>query len=95
VTAVTVGFNYSGCSGTKTAADLNLEIVDLRKTPIQVPPGAPPYAYGSLLGPYNESDHTQIEGSFAEPAERSGRGFVLFVRPVCGESFALYTVTKR
>jgi hypothetical protein len=95
VTTVTVGYSYSGCSGSKTATDLNLEIVDVRKGPLQIPPGTPPYGFGSLLGPYSESDNTQINGMFREPSERSGSGFVLFVRPGCGESFVLYTVTKR
>jgi hypothetical protein len=95
VTAVTVGYSYAGCSGTKTATDLNLEIVDVRTLPIQAPPGAPPYGIAGLLGPYSESDNTQIQAWFREPSERSGNGFVLFVRPGCGESLALYTVTRR
>ncbi len=95
VTAVTVGYSYNGCSGSKSATDLNLQIVDLRNGPLQLPPGAPPYAFFSLLGPYSEPDNTQIQGFFRGPSERSGNGFVLFVRPGCGESLALYTVTKR
>jgi hypothetical protein len=92
VTTVSVGYNYSGCSGTATATNLNLEITDLRGTPFESPE---PFGFFSLLGPYSESDNTQFTAWFKSPSERTGRGYVLFVRPQCGESFAFWTVTKR
>ena len=93
VTTITVGYNYGGCSGSRTTPDLSLEIVDFRNRPGAVPPD--PYGFSALLGPYSESDNTQITAFFRSPAERSGHGIVLFVRPVCGETIALWTATKR
>ena len=92
VTTISAGYNYSGCSGTATATNLNLEIADLRGTQFESPE---PFGFFSLLGPYIESDNTQFNASLRSPSERTGRGFVLFVRPVCGETIALFTVTKR
>ena len=93
VTTISVGYNYSGCSGTATATNLNLEIVDLRTTPFVPPPD--PYIFQTLVGPYSESDNTQITAFFNSPTARSGHGNILFVRRGCGETIALWTVTKR
>jgi hypothetical protein len=93
VTTVSVGYNYGGCSGTTTASNLNLEIVDLRTRVSQ--PLPEPYSFGGLVGPYSESDNTQITAFFSSPAERSGHGIILFVRPACGETIALWNTTKR
>ena len=93
VTTITVGYNYNGCSGSKTA-DVNLEIIDVRTvSPNLAPPD--PYSFGGLLGPYSESDNTQITAFLRSPTERSSHGIMLFVRPGCGETIALWTATKR
>src|SRR6187200_31517 len=93
VTTMTIGYNYNGCSASKTATDLDLPIVDLRNISNLPPPD--PYSFGGLVGPYSESDNTQITAFFKSPAEGSGHGIVLFVRPGCGETIALWTATKR
>jgi hypothetical protein len=62
-------------------------------TGAQPPPE--PYSFQSLLGPYSESDNTQITGFFKSPSENSGHGLVLFVPPGCGETIALWTATTR
>ena len=93
VTTISVGYNYSGCSGTATASNPNLEIGDLRTRVSQPPPE--PYSFSGLVGPYSESDNTQITAFFSSPAERNGHGIILFVRPACGETIALWSVTKR
>ena len=93
VTTITIGYNYNGCSGSKTATDLDLPIVDFRNISNMPPPD--PYGFGGLVGPYSESDNTQIQAFLKSPEERRGGGIVLFVRPGCGETIALWTATKR
>ena len=90
VTAVTVGYGFGGCSGSKADSNLNAEIADLRNSP-QPPPS--PYFFAALLGPYSESDNTQIQGFFDSP--RMASGLVVFERSGCGEAFATWTATKR
>ena len=91
VVAVTVGYSFGGCSGSRAFSDVNAEIVDLRNSP-GVPPTGPPYYFGTLLGPYSESDNTMIQGFLS--LDKTANGFIGFTYP-CGSALALWTATKR
>jgi hypothetical protein len=95
VTAVTFGYNYNGCSGTKAFSSLDVEIQD---APAQTPPppaGIPPpiALFGSTLGPATDTNNISIIGWF-ESTTRA-RGTILLVDPTCGESLALWDAAKR
>lgn len=93
ITAITVGYSYGSCSGLKTVADMNAEIIDLRTTPFAAP--AEPYHFNTLIGPNSETDNTLIQGFSSSPSSSTWHGIVVFVRPGCGETGALWTATRR
>jgi hypothetical protein len=94
VTAITVGYGFGGCSGSKTFGNLNVELFDVPGTP----PGSPTtpnlskgFAYG--VGAPDGSS-VQIQGFFRSNTRADG-GVVFAEYPGCGDGFGLWTATKR
>jgi hypothetical protein len=92
VTAMSIGYSFGTCSGTKTFSNLNLEIADLPQ-----PPGAPTtakvtgFAYG--IGAPDGSS-VQIQGFFR--SNTTVDGLVVFAEyPGCGDWFGFWNATKR
>jgi hypothetical protein len=90
VTAITVGYNFNGCSGLNTFPNLNLDI----GTPPNpsAPSLGPGFGFGS--GPPDGPSFTEVLGSFT--ASTTATGSVIFgAYPVCGNAAALWTASKR
>src|SRR6267142_4658669 len=68
VTAITVGYNFNGCSGSKTFSNLALD----NGTPPNsfVPSAGPGFGYGS--GPPDGPNYTQVYGAFSSNASATG-----------------------
>src|SRR6195256_1226970 len=60
VTAITVGYNFNGCSGSNTFSNLNL---DIGVTPNPATSLGPGFGFGS--GPPDGSNYTQVYGSLS------------------------------
>lgn len=91
VTAITVEYNFGGCSGLNTFSGLNLEIAypPFRTTPLTPGPG---FGYGS--GSPESANYIQIAGWFTSSTVANGT--VIFGGyPGCGNSVGIWTATKR
>jgi hypothetical protein len=94
VTAVTVGYSFASCSGSKTFSNVNVEIVD-RSGPgpggQPTPNISPGFAYGSGAP---DGSSVQIQGFFR--SNTTADGVVVFAEyPGCGDGFGFWTATKR
>jgi hypothetical protein len=89
VTAITVEYNFNGCSGLNTFSNLNL---DIGNPPNPTAPSiGPGFGYGS--GPPDGPNYTQVLGNFT--ANTAATGTVIFgAFPGCGNAAALWTATK-
>lgn len=65
VTALSVGYSFNGCSGTKTFPDLSLPIAP---NPIQ--PGLARFEFNS--GPIEQPNYTGVTGTFASTTSAEG-----------------------
>ena len=94
VTAVTVGYVFGGCSGSKTFANLNVEIFDVSGPGPggqTTPNSSKGFAYGSGAP---DGSSVQIQGFFR--SNTTADGVVVFAEyPGCGDGFGLWTATKR
>ena len=91
VTAITVEYNFGGCSGLHTFPGLNLEIAypPFRTTPLTPGPG---FGYGS--GSPESPNYTQIAGWFTSTTVANGT--VAFGGyPGCGNAVGIWTAGKR
>jgi hypothetical protein len=99
VTSISVGYAFSGCSGSNTYGSLSLDIAPpLSQPPIPFPPlpsvpsspSSPEFGYttGNPEGP----DFTQIDGIFDSTQSMSGT--LILTRPVCGNVFVFWSATK-
>jgi hypothetical protein len=96
VTSITVGYNFNGCSGSKTFSNLSLAIARSQPPPGNPqPPGPfdnPGFGFGS--GAPDGPDFTQVYGAFS--SSQTATGSVVFGGyPGCGNSGAIWTATKR
>jgi hypothetical protein len=91
VTAITVEYNFGGCSGLKTFSGLNLEIVypPVRTTPLTPGPG---FGYGS--GSPEAPNYTQLAGWFTSSTMANGT-VVFGGYPGCGNAVGIWTATRR
>jgi hypothetical protein len=90
VTAITIDYNFNGCSGANTFSNLSLDI----GTPPNpnAPSLGPSFGYGS--GPPDGPNYTQVLGSFT--ASTTATGSVIFGGyPGCANAVASWTATKR
>jgi hypothetical protein len=90
VTAITVGYGFSGCSGEKTFSGLNLDI-GFPPGPARVTIG-PGFGYGS--GPPDGPNYTQVYGSFTSTTTATG-SVVFGAYSGCGNAGAIWTAAKR
>ena len=67
VTAITAGYSFSGCSGSNTFSNLNL---DIGTPPNPASPSGPGFGFGS--GPPDGPDYTQVYGSFSSGSTATG-----------------------
>ena len=90
VTAISVGYNFGGCSGVKTFSNLNLDIgFPPNPTGPQLGPG---FGYGS--GPPDEPNYTQVYGSFT--SSNTATGSAIFGDYTgCGTTLGIWSATKR
>lgn len=90
VTAITVGYGFSGCSGVNTFSGLSL---DIGYPPVQTPmtPG-PGFGYGS--GSPEAANYTQVSGYFTSSTMANGT-VVFGGYPGCGNALGIWTATKR
>ena len=90
VTAITVGYSFNGCSGTKTFSGLSLDIGNPPN------PGAPSvgpgFGYGS--GPPDGSNYTQVYGTFASSTTVNG-SVVFGDYATCGNAVGIWAATKK
>jgi hypothetical protein len=94
VTAVTVGYGFGGCSGSKTFANLNVEVFDVSGPGPggQTTPNlSKAFAYGSGAP---DGSSVQIQGFFRSNSTADG-GVVFAEYPGCGDGFGFWTATKR
>jgi hypothetical protein len=96
VTAITVGYSFNGCSGSKTFPNLSLAIAKVQPPPGNPqPPGPfennPGFGFGS--GAPDGADFVQVYGAFT--SAQSATGSVVFgAFSGCGNSGATWTATK-
>lgn len=93
VTSITVGYNFNGCSGSKTFSTLSLKIGTAQPPlPTPQPPfNNPGFGYGS--GPPEEANFIQVTGTFTSNQTSTGvLGLLNF--PNCGNSVATWNATK-
>jgi hypothetical protein len=95
VTSITVGYNFNGCSGSRTFSNLSLDIAT-----VQRPPGSPSagpfenagFGYGS--GPIDQPDFLGISGSFT--STDTAVGVLTFSNfSSCGNGVAIWNATRR
>ena len=91
VTTITAGYNFNGCSGMKTFANLNLAI---GTTPFPTTPAAldPGFGYGS--GAPDGPNYTQVYGNFTSSTTASG-SLVFGDYTGCGSGGGIWSATKR
>jgi hypothetical protein len=90
VTAISVGYNFNGCSGVNTFSNLTLDI-GYPPNPA-APTLGPGFGYGS--GPPDGPNYTQVYGSFT--SNTTATGSVIFGGyPGCGNSGGIWTATRR
>jgi hypothetical protein len=92
ITAITVGYGFGGCSGSKTFGNLNLEIFDVSGPGGQTSPNlSKGFAHGSGAP---DGSSVQIQGFFR--SNTTADGLVLFAEyPGCGDGVGFWTATKR
>ena len=94
VTAVMIGYAFGRCSGSKTFANLNLEIFDV-SNPTRGGPATPnlpkAFAYGAGAP---DGSSVQIQGFFRSNTSADG-GVVFGEYPGCGDGAGFWTATKR
>lgn len=87
VTAISVGYSFNGCSGTKTFPGLSLPIAP---NPIQ--PGLPAFEFNS--GPREQPNYTGVTGTFA--ATDTAAGLMAFGNyDGCNNGLASWSAAKR
>lgn len=90
VTAITIGYNFNGCSGVNTFSNLNLDIGNPPNP--TAPTLGPGFGYGS--GPPDGANYTQIYGSFN--SNTTAIGSVAFGDyPGCGSAVGFWTAIRR
>lgn len=96
VTSITVEYSFSGCSGTRTFSNLNLETApDVRCIPGPCPPGVSSfrsfnYSEGSPL----DGPATSVNALFVSPSTAEGR--VMFQNyPECGTTMAPWSARRQ
>ena len=93
VSAITVGYDFGGCSGSKTFTNLNLEIFDVSGPAPggQTTPNSRGFAYG-VGAP--DGSFVQIQGFFR--SNTTADGAVVFAEyPGCGDGAGFWLATKR
>ena len=89
VVSISISYDFSGCSGTETFANLSLTIAKLD------PPGTPPYdnpGFG-YAGQPGDGSGTVLLGAFT--SNQTATGMVTFVSfPNCKASGAMWNATK-
>ncbi len=96
VTAITVGYRFNGCSGSRRFGELSLAIgtsqLPTGNPQVPSPFSNPGFGYGS--GSPEEQDYTQIYGAFTSPD--SATGSIIFAGyPGCGSSTAIWNASRR
>jgi len=86
VTEITIGYDFNGCSGTKTFSGLNVDIA----TPAQGANSG--FAFGS--GPPGGADNTQVLGTFTSSTTATG-SMVFGAYAGCGSSAGTWSATRR
>ncbi len=90
MTAITVGYNFNGCSGVNAFSNLNL---DIGSPPNPTAPSmGPGFGYGS--GPPDGPNYTQVYGSFSSTTTATG-SVIFGGYPGCGNAGGIWTATKR
>ena len=90
VTSLDIGYNFNGCSGTNTYANLSL--------PIGYPPNpaspsmGPGFGYGS--GAPDRPNYTQVYGTFSSGTAASG-SMIFGDYSGCGTSLGIWSATKK
>lgn len=90
VTAITVGYNFGGCSGVNTFSNLNLDIGSPANP--AAPAIGPGFGYGS--GPPDAPNYTQVYGSFSSTTMATG-SVIFGGYPGCGSAVGIWTATRR
>jgi hypothetical protein len=90
VTAITIGYNFGGCSGTSTFANLSL---DIGTSPF---PGAPNIGPGFGFGSGNPElpNYTQVYGNFSTTTAAGG-SMVFANFAGCGNAVGIWNAAKR
>lgn len=89
VTAITIGYNFNGCSGEKTFPNLSL---DIGNPPNPSPTLGPGFGFGS--GNPEEPNYTQVYGNFSSTTAASGSAVFLGFTG-CGNSGGFWTAARR
>jgi len=90
VTAITVGYSFNSCSGTKTFPGLSLDIGNPPNP--GSPSGGPGFGYGS--GPPDAPNYTQVYGTFASSTAVSG-SVVFGDYTNCGNAIGIWSATRK
>jgi hypothetical protein len=86
VTAITVGYSFSGCSGLNAFSGLNLDIGNGPNPATSLGPG-----FGS--GPPDGPNYTQVYGSFSSNTTATG-SMIFGDYPSCGNAAGIWTATR-
>jgi hypothetical protein len=90
VTAITVGYNFNGCSGVSTFSNLTL---DIGSPPNPTAPTlGPGFGFGS--GPPDGPNYTQVYGSFTSNVSATG-SVVFGGYSGCGNAGAIFSASRR
>lgn len=87
VTAITVGYSFNGCSGTREFSSLSIELASPRNPTVPFP------AFGFSSGDPDGPNFTRIQGTFSSATAATGS--VLLTRyEGCGDAAVVWSATR-
>ena len=95
VTSLTIGYSFSGCSGSRSFTNLSLDMAPVSCTSPSCPPGLPSVLAFSYSATSNDGATTRVGGGF--PLAATAEGLADFTEyPGCGSASQVrWSATRR
>jgi hypothetical protein len=94
LTTITVNYTVGGCAGSRTFANLDVEIGVPPAGPSRAPTPQPGPGFGFGSGSPEEPEYIQVSGWFPSSTTATGT-VVLLGFPGCGNAVGLWNATRR